>query len=79
MKVKVNPGWQLGLPDNPKLYFDGDTFDAPDVLAEEWIAGGQAVAVKAEKAPKAVQAAENKAVTSSANKTFTSLPKASNK
>lgn len=73
MKVKVNAGWQLGLPDEAKLYYEGDTFDAPDALAEEWIAGGLAVAVKA------VTESKNKAVASadSPNKsqTFTSTPK----
>lgn len=66
MKVKVEPGWQLGLPEGGKLYYEGDTFDAPDELANEWIAGGQA---------KAVTAAANKAVTTSANKAVTTTPK----
>lgn len=74
MKVKVNAGWQLGLPESGKLYYEGDTFDAPDDLANEWISGGQAKAVKAAAKEKAVKASKNKAVTSSSNKSFVSAP-----
>lgn len=77
MKVKVNAGWQLGLEDSPKLYYEGDVFDAPDALAAEWISGGLAVAAKAVAKPKkakAVKAAKNKAVTQSLNKGFVSTP-----
>ncbi len=75
MKVKVNAGWQLGLPETDQLYYEGDSFDAPDELAEEWINAGQASAVKT--AAKAESGSANKAVTSSANKatTFTKAPK----
>lgn len=76
MKVKVNAGWQLGLPESGKLYYEGDSFDAPDELAEEWIGAGQASAVKP--AAKAETGSANKAVTASANKatttTFTKAP-----
>lgn len=83
MKVKVNPGWQLGV-EGEKVYQPGETVNVPDALAEQWIAAGQAVAVEGEKAvpkppTKAVEASKNKAVPSSANKSFVSVPKVSEK
>jgi hypothetical protein len=69
MKVKVTGGWSLGLEDQERRYSDGETFDAPDELAEQWIAAGQAVAVKA------MSGSANKAVTSSPNKSAISAPK----
>lgn len=65
MKVKVTGGWSLGLEDQQKRYTDGEVFDAPDEVAQQWIANGQAVAVKA------VVASANKAVASSSNKALT--------
>lgn len=70
MKVKVNAGYQLGL-DGEDARQPGEILNVPDALAEQWIAAGQATAVKGEKAvakPKAVKAAKNKVVTESANK-----------
>lgn len=61
MKVKVNPGWQLGI-EGEAVHQPGDIFNAPDEMAEAWIANGQAVAVKA------VAESENKAVKASKNK-----------
>lgn len=68
MKVKVNAGWQLGI-EGEAVHQPGDIFNAPDEMAEAWIANGQAVAVKA------VAASENKAVTASKNKSVTRAPK----
>lgn len=78
MKVKVNPGWQLGI-EGEDSHQPGEILNVPDALAEQWIAAGQATAVKAEKAApkpkvKAVKASKNKAVAASANKSFTSAP-----
>lgn len=58
MKVKVTGGWSLGIEDKPERYTDGEIFDAPDELAAQLIANGQAVAVKA------VADSQNKAVAS---------------
>lgn len=74
MKVKVKPGWQLGI-EGDKVYQPGEIINVPDPLAQQWIAAGQATTVKAEKAApkpkvKAVKASKNKAVTSSANKSL---------
>lgn len=83
MKVKVNSGWQLGI-EGEKVYQPGEIINAPDALAQQWIAAGQATAVKGEKAAakpraKAVKASKNKAVTSSANKSFVSAPEVTGK
>lgn len=59
MRITVNDGWQLG-DDAGKTYQPGESFDAPKELAEQWVAAGMAVKVKAEKA---VQSSKNKAVT----------------
>lgn len=83
MKVKVKPGWQLGI-EGEKVYQPGEVVNVPDALAQQWIAAGQATAVKGEKAApkpkaKAVKAAKNKAVKSSANKGFVSVPEVADK
>lgn len=79
MKVKVNPGWQLGVEGEP-VSQPGEIVNVPDELAQQWIAAGQAVAVDGEKAAekpkvKAVESSKNKAVPSSANKSFVATPK----